>query len=197
MVKQEIDKTLRYKVCYSKKFAIPGFFPWFHIPDGGFRTQKNRNWSEFGRVKGLDECIATLEEQVKCGRPNSLEIDKRIRLIDRNGDEVGKFDEQILQLKSDKLFLEERENHWIVRLYTPPKVENVYFMRPQPLDNATDLKVYFKYKKGHEFSPHRYPPWMTKKSNLLLEPWKLDERSLQVLTGKFTSKSGWTIFECK
>ena len=187
MIKQTIDKTLQYKVCYSEKIAIPDFFPWFHIPMGGFRSQTKRNWSDFGRSLGVNECIDTLEEQVKCGRPNSLKLDKRIRLIDRNGVELGKFNEEILSLKSDKLFLEEHENHWIVKLHNPPQVEDIFFMRPQPLDQDIDLKVYFKYKRGYEFSPHRYPPWLTKKSNLFLEPWKLSERSLKVLTGKYTA----------
>ena len=114
-----------------------------------------------------------------------IHIHKRIRIVDSNGAELGRFNEKLLTLNSEQLHVQDQGDHFQVSLVTVPR--NLFYMRPQPLDNAKDLEIYFTYKKGYKFSPHRYPPFKVKNTNLWLEPWKMDEHSIRVITGKSIS----------
>ena len=81
---------------------------------------------------------------------------------------------------------------FIVSLKDLPIPENYPFMQPQPLDNATNLKIYFHFKNDHPFAPHRYPPWLTENCNVLMEPWKINEHFLTVVTG-LSAYHFWTL----
>ena len=183
MIKESKDLNLKQRVCYTERIAIEGIYPWVDIPFGGLRKhQANYPWKNISCVNGgIDQCIATLNEKVICGRDNFIDLHKRIRVVDSKGNEIARLTEELLNLKSKYLTVVDCGNYFRVSLVTLPKPE--FFMRPQPLDNEKDLTVYQTYRKGYTFPPHRYPPYMIKNENLWLEPWKFDERSLKVITG--------------
>ena len=56
------------------------------------------NWDKLGCFDGNEQCIRTLNEKVKCGGNNSIHVHKRIKIVDSNGAELGRFNEKLLTL---------------------------------------------------------------------------------------------------
>ena len=148
---------------------------------GSIREQQA--FEEWGCVNGKQRCFDTLKEQILYGGDKHLVLHKRIKIVDRQGNELKRLDEKVLNLGGGSLKFEERVDCFVVTLTTNLKDDSYFFKRPQPLDDLDTLVTYFKYKTAHPFSPHRYPPDFVNKTNIFLQPWVATERHITVLTG--------------
>ena len=111
-------------------------------------TMEQQAFDEWGAVNGMQHCADTLREQILHGGPDFLIIHKRIRIVDRAGNQLKRLDEKSLNLEGALLHTEEQDDCYIVTMKKKPNEKAYYFKRAQPLDQAQDLTVYFKYKNG-------------------------------------------------
>ena len=104
-----------------------------------------------------------LKEKIENGGQNSIKIHRNIEVVNEDGDCVFRLPEEILNpdtgAETSKLVVAEdpdNEEHLLVKLKDPEKVaaDDTH----QDLDECTDLKRYFNYRKGkknYNHAPHR------------------------------------------
>lgn len=145
------------------------------------------DFAQWGNLNGNKLYVDSLQDKVRHGDENQITIHRNIVVKNEEGQEVATLTDVVTRPSLDsELLIEETQDEFILSLRKPPKVleKDNPFLK-QPLDDDSSLEVYKLYKtsNGYRYSPHRYPLSANKHENMLIRPWKLREKKLQILTG--------------
>ena len=183
---KSLTKLQLAKFCTNEKYALSNLWPPISVPFSHRKLSAKYNYKNYCNPStGAKILIGALKELYESGDSSGLIIHRNIDVMHGidSIDPVCRIREHVSRpLHQELIVVPEGENYWRCTLNKPPKTSH-----PKPLDiQKNDRLVVFKmYGKGPKYlyPQHQWPPFLKSGHNLFLNPWMIDWKDLEHMTG--------------
>ena len=170
-----------YDVAFELKLCLPGLYPPINKPDLNF------NWNMFGNAAPTQFCKDLLISRVKAGKPNYIDLDKNVDIVDYGGKPVLALTHEMTRpdLDSKSVAVDDRVTHWRISLQDSKKPKPYKELSSTPINDRglTTLQKFRKNGREYPYHPHSYPTELVKEETLLLKIYTIQAERLRYLTG--------------